>query len=134
MLTAELDEVYAEALEAEKNIDKYLDFSSVKAAMNSIDCNIKITEHEKVTAMTATLREALDNLKYRPADYTEVNDAVTRAQSYVASDYTTESYANLRNLLRDIDYTLDVSKQDVVDNYVVRINQAIEDLDPYYAE
>ena len=130
----ELDEVYAEALEAEKNIDKYLDFSSVKAAMNSIDWNIKITEQEKVTAMTATLREALDNLKYRPADYTEVNDAVTRAQSYAASDYTTESYANLRNLLRDIDYTLDVSKQDVVDNYVVLINEAIENLDELPAD
>ncbi len=130
----ELNEAYAEALEAEKNIDKYLDFSSVKAAMNAIDWNVKITEQEKVDDMTAVLNEALENLKYKPADYSAVNDAVTKAQAYPASNYTPESYANLRNLLRSIDYTLNVSKQDVVDNYVVQINQAIEDLEELPAD
>ena len=41
-----------EALEAEKNMDKYLDFSAVRAAMNAIDWNIKITEQEKVDIMS----------------------------------------------------------------------------------
>lgn len=124
----ELNAVYAEALEAEKNIDKFLDFSSVRAAMNAIDWKVKVTEQEKVDNMTALLSEALENLKYKPANYSAVNDAVTIAQSYPASNYTPESYANLRNLLRSIDYTLNISKQDVVDNYVVQINQAIADL------
>ncbi len=130
----ELDEVYAEALEAEKNIDMYLDFSSVKVAMNNIKWDIIITEQEKVDAMKVSLREALDNLKFKPADYTAVNEAVTKAQSYAASDYTPESYANLRNLLRDIDYSLDASQQDVVDNYVVQIDEAIAKLDELPAD
>lgn len=130
----ELNETYAEALEAEKNIDMYLDFSSVKVAMNNIKWDIIITEQEKVDAMEASLREALGNLKYKPADYTAVNDAVTIAQSYTASDYTADSYAALRNLLRDIDYTLDVSQQDVVDNYVVQIEEAIANLEELPAD
>ena len=130
----ELNAVYAEALEAEKNIDKFLDFSSVRAAMNAIDWKVKVTEQEKVDEMTALLSEALGNLKYKPADYSAVNDAVTIAQSYPASNYTPESYANLRNILRSIDYTLNISKQDVVDNYVVQINQAIADLEELPAD
>ena len=130
----ELDEVYAEAVEAEKNIDKYLDFSVVEAAMNAIDWDVKITEQDKVDDMTASLKDALENLKYKPADYTAVNDAVTKAQAYPASNYTDESYANLRDILRNIDYSLNVSKQDVVDNYVVQINQAIEDLEELPAD
>lgn len=129
-----LNEAYAQALEAEKNMDKFLDFSAVRAAMNAIDWNIEITEQEKVDEMTANLNEALGNLKFRPADYSAVNDAVTNAQKYPASNYTPKSYANLRNILRGIDYTLNVSKQDVVDNYVVQINQAIEDLEELPAD
>lgn len=130
----ELNAAYAEALEAEKNMDKYLDFSAVRAAMNAISWDIKITEQEKVDTMADNLNEALDNLKFKPADYSAVNDAVTNAQKYPASNYTPESYANLRNILRSIDYTLNVSKQDVVDNYVTQINQAIEDLEELPAD
>ncbi len=130
----ELDKIYAEALEAEKNIDMYLDFSSVKVAMNNIRWDIIILEQEKVDAMASSLREALDNLKFKPADYSAVNDAVTKAQAYAASDYTTESFANLRNLLRSIDYSLDMSQQDVVDNYVVQIEEAIANLEELPAD
>lgn len=130
----ELDAAYADAVEAEKNIDIFLDFSSVKTAMNNIDWDVKITEQEKVDVMTASLKEALKNLKYKPADYTAVNDAVTRAQAYAASNYTTDSYANLRNLLRSIDYSLDASQQDVVDNYVLQIEEAIANLDELPAD
>ncbi len=129
-----LNELYAVAVEKEKNISDFLDFSGVKIAMNNIKWDIKITEQEKVDAMADSLEEALENLKYRPADYTEVNEAVARAQTYVASNYTDESYAELRNLLRSIDYTLDLGKQDVVDNYVVQINEAIENLDELPAD
>ncbi len=130
----ELDKAYAEALEAEKNMDKYLDFSAVRAAMNAIDWNVQITDQEVVDEMAANLREALENLKFRPADYSKVNDAVTNAQKYPASNYTDESYANLREILRNIDYTLNVSKQDVVDGYVTQINQAIADLEELPAD
>ncbi len=129
-----LEALYQEAQEKEKNSDDFLDFSGVKVAMNNIAWDVVITEQERVDAMADSLEEALGNLRYRPADYTEVNKAVEIAQSYVASNYTTESYAELRNLLRSIDYTLDLSKQDVVDNYVVQINEAIENLDELPAD
>lgn len=124
----ELNEAVANANEAEKNIDMYLDFSSVRAAVANIDYNVKITEQSKVDAMTATLNDALNNLKFKPADYTKVNEAVSKAQSYAASNYTEESYAKLRNILRSIDYTLTVDKQSEVDAYVTQIDNAISNL------
>ncbi len=129
-----LNELYAEAVEKEKNIGDFLDFSGVKVAMNNIDWNVKITEQEKVDEMADSLEAALGNLKYRPADYTAVNEAVAKAQTYVATNYTDESYAELRELLRNIDYSLDLSQQDVVDNYVVLIEEAISKLDELPAD
>lgn len=129
-----LEELYAEAVEKEKNIDDFLDFSGVKVAMNNVRWDVIITEQEKVDAMADSLEDALKNLKYRPADYTAVNEAVTRAQSYVSSNYTTDSYAALRNLLRGIDYNLDLSQQDVVNNYVVQIDEAIANLEELPAD
>lgn len=131
---SEVEEALLKAREAEENIDMYLDFSSVKAAMNNIDYSIKIIEQEKVDAMADALNEALANLKFKPADYSAVNDAVNDAQKYVASNYTTESYAALRTLLRNIDYTLTVDKQETVDNYVTQINEAIANLDELDAD
>ena len=129
-----LNELYADAVEKEKHIEDFFDFSGVKIAMNNIIWDVKVTEQEKVDAMADSLEEALENLKYRPADYTAVNEAAERAQSYVASNYTTESYSALRDLLRNIDYSLDLSQQDVVDNYVVQINEAIANLDELPAD
>ncbi len=125
---SELNKAVEKANEAEKNSGMYLDFSSVKAAIANIDYTIKITEQSKVDAMTETLNDALNNLKFKPADYTKVNEAVSNAQSYAASNYTDESYAELRNILRSIDYTFTVDKQSEVDAYVTQINNAIDNL------
>lgn len=125
----ELNQVYNQALELQKHKDDFFDFSAVEAAMKAVDFNVKVTEQDKVDAMTATLNEAIQNLKYRLADYTAVNEAVSRAQSYVASNYTDESFQALRTVLRSIDYSLDLSHQAEVDAYVDQINEAIANLD-----
>ncbi len=129
-----LNEAYAKASEAEATPDLYYDFSGVKAAMDNIDWNVRKNEQARVDAMTAALNTALINLKYKPANYTAVNAAVEVAQTYIASNYTEDSYTALRNLLRSIDYTLDASQQSTVDNYVTQINEAIANLDELPAD
>ncbi len=124
-----LDELYAEALEAEAHKDDYTNFADLKDVMNSIDWDVKITEQSKVTQMEADLRAALANLKYTIADYTELNKAIARAQTYSAANYTPESYAELTNILTSIPLTLDRSQQDIVDGYITQIDEAIENLE-----
>ena len=124
-----LDELYAEALEAEAHKDDYTNFADLKDVMNSIDWDVKITEQSKVTQMEADLRAALANLKYTIADYTELNKAIDRARTYSAANYTPESYAELTNILTSIPLTLDRSQQDIVDGYITQIDEAIENLE-----
>ncbi len=102
---------------------------AVENAFAEVEYGLPATEQEKVDAMADSIEEALANLKYRLADYSEVNKAIERVQSYVSSNYTVESYAALRNVIVGIDYTLDSSHQDIVDNYVVQIDKAIENLE-----
>ncbi len=130
----ELNEAYAKAQELQEHKDDFFDFSAVEAAMKAVDFNVKITEQEKVDEMTANLNTAIGNLKYKLADYTAVNEAVTRAQSYIASNYTEESFQALRTVLRNIDYSLDLSQQETVDGYVTQINEAIDNLDELDAD
>lgn len=124
-----LRELYNQALEAEANKDDYTNFADLKDVMNSIDWNIKIIEQSKVTVMENNLTAALANLKYALADYTELNKAIARAQSCPAANYTPESYANLTNIITNIPLTLDRSQQNVVDGYIVQIDEAIANLE-----
>lgn len=124
----ELDKVYAEALEVIENKDNYVDISGVNIAIKDIDWNIKRADQDIVDAKVELIREAIDSLKYVKANYDGVNAALEIVQQYLSSDYTPESYANLRRVLSSIDYELTLDMQDIVDNYVTLIEQAIEDL------
>ncbi len=129
-----LNALYTQAQELQSHKDDFFDFSAVEAAMKACNFEVKVTEQEKVDAMADTLEEAIGNLKYKLADYTAVNEAVSRAQSYVASNYTEESFQALRTVLRSIDYSLDLSQQATVNAYVDQINEAIANLDELDAD
>ncbi len=131
---SELNEVYAEALQVIENEDMYIDISSVNIAIKNLDWNVKSTEQKKVDDMVEMLREAIDSLVYVKANYDAVNAAVAKIQQYSSSNYTPESYQNLRNIITNINYELDISQQAIVDNYVTQIEQAIKDLDELPAD
>lgn len=130
----ELREVYEEALDIIEKEDMYIDISAVNLAIDKLDWNVKSDEQEKVDDMVEMLREAINSLKFRKANYDAVNAAVAKVQQYPSSNYTPESYQNLRNVLTNINYDLDLGQQDVVDNYVTLIEQAIADLDEIPAD
>ena len=126
----ELNELYARAQSVIENEYMYLDISSVKNAIKDIELiwKIKVTEQKKVDDKADVIREALEGLVYQQADYSKVNEAIAEVQKLSSANYTVDSFANLRNIIMSIDYTLDMGQQSVVNDYVTRIEQAIEDL------
>lgn len=80
------------------------------------------------------LQEAYDNLVMLDADYTEVDKIIDKANkiSNVVNEndelYTKDSWNALQNAINNVDRTLKIDKQKVVDGYVKTIQSAIDGL------
>ncbi|MFR3076650.1 MAG: hypothetical protein ACLTMM_09360 [Lachnospiraceae bacterium] len=73
----------AEAL----NKDEYKDFTAVEAAINAVVRGKNITEQGEVDAMAEAIEDAIDALVYKDADYTEVDNAITKAEALNKDEY-----------------------------------------------
>jgi hypothetical protein len=102
----------------------------------------------EVDAMAANLKNALDNLVYKPGNYAAVNAAVTNANALIAEAdaysaqyaghgyYTSATYNALKAAVSAVVYDLTIDKQSQIDGYAAAINTAISNLQKntaYYA-
>lgn len=62
------------------------------------------------------------------ADYSKLNQVLEKTNSINKKLYTQGSYKKLMDSISNIDYNLDEGKQNIVDEYVTRINHAINNL------
>lgn len=113
------------------NRDKYFEESLVllDEAVSDIDMTITVITQEMVDKWVQDIENATEQLKYLPADYSEIEAAKARAELIDRSIYTEESLAILDEAVSSIDETLDVSNQDLVAAYAKAINDAINNLE-----
>ncbi len=69
----------------------------------------------------------LNNIKYKPADYTAVDAAIEKVPADL-SKYTEESVKKLQDALDAVNRNLDINSQETVDNYAKAIEDAIKGL------
>ena len=103
---------------------------SVKAledALNAVEADKNITEQTTVDAYADAITKAISELKYKPADYTKVNEAKSKVPNDL-SIYTDESVKILKNALNAVKYDKNITEQDIVDEYAMNINKALEKL------
>lgn len=97
--------------------------------INSVEYDLDIRYQKKVDMYEQSVRLGIDNLKYRSADYTVVNDAKAAAEAEIEKGwYTDESVANLREVINNIPTGLTVDRQNEVDEYAKTIVKATNDL------
>ena len=96
---------------------------AVEIAMAEVVEGLDIREQTRVNGFATGISTAISNLKYAPADYTEVNLALANVPKDL-SLYTSISVAALNAAIK-VDYTYTADKQATVDNYVSKINTAI---------
>lgn len=113
------------------NRDKYFEESlaSLDEAVSNIDMTITVITQEMVDKWVSDIKNAMKQLEYLPADYSEIEAAKARAGRVDRSLYTQESLAILDEALSSVDETLDVSDQDLVAAYAKAINDAINNLE-----
>ena len=85
-----------------------------------------ITEQTYVDDIADKIIAAKDNLKYKTADYTAVDNAVNRYKAIDTSRYTEASYARVTAFYEQIVYGLNITMQSEVDAMAEDLNYAID--------
>ena len=111
------------------NLSIYTDESvnALNGVLNSIDKSLNITQQEQVDGYIIALTEAIEALKLKSADYTELEAAIAKIPVNL-SIYTDESVNALNDVLNSIDKNLDITHQNRVDEYVIKVNNSVASL------
>lgn len=102
--------------------------ANLKAVEESIDRNLDITNQEKIAEYVEAIRNAIDALEVKPADYSALDDVLATVPTSL-SIYTDQSVAALNDVINSIDKSLDITKQEKIDEYVIAITNAIAALE-----
>ena len=104
--------------------------ASVKAlndAKAAVDRTKKITEQNTVDNYARSIRKAIQNLVYLPADYRKVDAAIAQIPADL-SIYTEKSVKALNDARNAVDRSKNKSEQKVVDRYALDLLSAIKAL------
>ena len=111
------------------NLNLYTD-TSVKVlndAKQAVDLEKNILEQEIVDKYAESIESAIVALKYKPADYTKVKEAISKIPVNL-NLYTEESVKILNDAQNAVTEGKDISEQEVVDEYAIIIENAIKAL------
>ena len=108
------------------NKDNYKDFSKVEDAINAVNRDKDITEQEVVNGYADAINEAIDQLEYKAADYTEVDKAIEKANKLNKDNY--EDFSKVEDAIKTVVRSKNITEQDEVDAMATAINDAIDAL------
>ncbi len=121
-----------EALARARSINRSLYTADSLLALDtlalSVDYGADITRQTEIDSLAADINAAVDSLVYREADYSAVNNAVSRAVAVNRNQYTEQSLANLDAALQNIEYGLDITYQNKVNAFAESIELAVNAL------
>ncbi len=121
---------YNKAVEQANAIDRslYTDLTELDEALSADISGLSNAQQNVVDEQTAKIKGALDNLVLKPADYSRVNEQINTVPEHLEY-YTDETVNALNKILNDIDYGLDITKQEEVDSYAEQLQNAISALE-----
>lgn len=108
------------------NKDNYKDFSKVEDAINAVNRDKDITEQEVVNGYAKAINEAIDQLEYKAADYTEVDKAIEKANKLNKDNY--KDFSKVEDAIKTVVRSKNITEQDEVDAMAKAINDAIKAL------
>lgn len=108
------------------NKDNYKDFSKVEDAINAVNRDKDITEQEVVNGYADAINEAIDQLEYKAADYTEVDKAIEKANKLNKDNY--KDFSKVEDAIKTVVRSKNITEQDEVDAMAKAINDAIKAL------
>ena len=116
------------AIEKANALDEndYVDFSSVKAALDAVVRGKNITEQAEVDAMAEAIERAISGLAFKPADYSAVDAAIEKANALNESDYV--DFSAVKAAMDAVVRGKNITEQAEVDAMAEAIERAISEL------
>ena len=109
------------------NKDDYKDFTGVEAAVNAVVRGKNITEQSEVDKMAKAIEDAIVALQYKDADYTKVNEAITKANALNKDEY--KDFSGVETAVNAVVRDKNITEQSDVDKMAKDIEDAIAALE-----
>ncbi len=107
--------------------DNYRDLSAVEAAVKAVARNKNITEQSGVDAMAKAIEDAITGLQYKDADYTNVDEAIAKANALNKNDY--KDFSAVEAAVKAVVRGKNITEQSGVDKMAKTIEDAIAALE-----
>lgn len=123
---------YTKVTEAKKRIPSDLTLytdETVKAledVLKDVKYDLDITQQDTVYGYADAINKAIAQLKYKVADYTEVDKAIEKANKLNKENY--EDFSKVEDAIKTVVRSKNITEQDEVDAMVKAINDAIDAL------
>lgn len=104
-------------------------WQNLQDKLAAVEENLDIRYQAQVNGYAADIEQAIADLKYLSADYTNLQTAVNEADEKIKTGYyTSESVSSLESLINSINWNLDIRDQKKVDLYEQSVRAGIEAL------
>ena len=104
-------------------------WKNLQDKISAVEEGLDIRYQEQVNNYAKAIEQAITDLKYLPADYTKLNEAIADAEAAIKTGYyTDETVASLNDVLKSIDKNLDIRNQKKVDMYEQAVRTGISGL------
>ena len=122
------DANYTKVTEAKKRIpsDLTLYTDEIEDALKDVKYDLDITQQDTVDGYADAINKAIAQLKYKAADYTEVDKAIEKANKLNKDNY--EDFSKVEDAIKTVVRDKNITQQDEVDAMAKAINDAIDAL------
>ncbi|MGN0545920.1 MAG: leucine-rich repeat protein [Acutalibacteraceae bacterium] len=102
---------------------------SIQSVIENIPWNIDASYQSAIDEMTNRINSIFSSMKITWSDYSDVDEAIARADAVDRDLYTSESLAELDAAVNSVQRYCDVADKDLIYEYVKNIDLAIQNLD-----
>lgn len=126
------DANYTKVTEAKKRIPSDLTLytdetvQALEDALKDVKYDLDITQQNTVDGYADAINKAIAQLKYKAADYTEVDKAIEKANKLNKDNY--EDFSKVEDAINAVVRSKNITQQDEVDAMAIAINDAINAL------
>ncbi|MFQ7496853.1 vWA domain-containing protein [Faecalibacillus intestinalis] len=123
---------YTKVTEAKKRIPSDLTLytdetvQALEDALKDVKYDLDITQQDTVDGYVDAINKAIAQLKYKVADYTEVDKAIEKANKLNKENY--EDFSKVEDAIKTVVRSKNITEQDEVDAMAKAINDAIDAL------
>lgn len=126
---SEINSAKARAQAVERSLYTAESLARLDEAIASVDETLDVSNQATVTQYAKAINEAVDNLEYLPADYTSVELAITESEKLDRRLYSQATLEMLEQSIAAVDYTLNITQQNIVNGFAKQIHNAISTLE-----